>query len=561
DRVVDEVVQERPQVAAAPVVTPSASVASLPDTVAVPTGGNPLTAEVRGLATAASSAERDRDIAGTPVQPQPPQPPQPSSDAWWSGDLEQLLSGRILAWVGGLAIMVGAVFFLSLAFSRGWIGPGLRVLTGVVASALMIGGGAWFFERRERVFGHVLVAVGLGIMSVSILTATALYDLVPSPVGLTSTLIVALAAALIAVRADSQVVAIFGLVAALAAPPLQDAPVTGTTVAVLAFVLCGTTAIALYRSWSWLPPIAFLLSAPQMAVWIVDDAPITIGLLALSGFWLLNAIAAGGEEYRLRDATRLLRPVSASLLLANVAFLVWGGFTLLDGDAEGGRGVFLVLVALVHAAIAGWFFRTEGDRHPFGLLAAGTSIAAFTIAVPIQLGGPAVPIAWAAEAVALTWVATLRRHPYSAAMATVLGFGAIGYLGLFAYPFWQFGGDDVGKWAFLNASGGTLLFILGALAVAGVISHWRDLRLVLGGVGFALLIYAMPFELSGIALLAGWALLFVLAWTSDQWLERLPGFGDDTRWDQGFEPILRRLLLIPAAISGVLAVLHALVFE
>ena len=45
-------------------------------------------------------------------------------------DLEARLTGRALAWVGGLALVLGAVFFLSLAFSRGWIGPEMRVLIG-----------------------------------------------------------------------------------------------------------------------------------------------------------------------------------------------------------------------------------------------------------------------------------------------------------------------------------------------------------------------------------------------------------------------------------------------
>ena len=51
---------------------------------------------------------------------------------------------------------------------------------------------------------------------------------------------------MIAVRADSQVVAGYGLVAALAAPPLLGAAPTFATIAFLATALLGTTAIALY---------------------------------------------------------------------------------------------------------------------------------------------------------------------------------------------------------------------------------------------------------------------------------------------------------------------------
>src|SRR5687767_2907039 len=48
-------------------------------------------------------------------------------------DLEARLTGRALAWVGGLALVLGAIFFLSLAFTRGWIGPEARVIIGLLA--------------------------------------------------------------------------------------------------------------------------------------------------------------------------------------------------------------------------------------------------------------------------------------------------------------------------------------------------------------------------------------------------------------------------------------------
>src|SRR4051812_9919120 len=42
--------------------------------------------------------------------------------------LEDLLGGRVLAWVGGLAVLVGIVFLLAIAVSRGWIGEEARTV-------------------------------------------------------------------------------------------------------------------------------------------------------------------------------------------------------------------------------------------------------------------------------------------------------------------------------------------------------------------------------------------------------------------------------------------------
>ena len=211
------------------------------------------------------------------------------------GDLEERLAGRALAVVGGIALVLGAIFFLSLAFSRGWIGPELRVLIGLAAGAIAVGSGAVFLDRGNRLLGHVLTPVGLAIISISLIGATRLYHLVPTEVGLLGALLSAVVVAVIAVRNDSQLVAAFGLISVLLAPPLLEASADTTTLAFIAVTLVGTTGIALWKSWRWLPPIAFVLTVPQAASWILGDPAPLIGLAGIAVLWALNAVAAGGE--------------------------------------------------------------------------------------------------------------------------------------------------------------------------------------------------------------------------------------------------------------------------
>jgi uncharacterized membrane protein len=365
-----------------------------------------------------------RPAAATPaVAGRAPVPP-PSSFSL--ADLEARLTGRALAWVGGLALVLGAIFFLSLAFSRGWIGNEARVIIGIFAGALALGIGAVFMDRGNRLLGHVLTPVGLAIISISLVGATRLYGLIPVELGLLLTLASSSAAAAIAIRASSPVVAAFGLIAVLAAPPLMGAPPDVSTLAFVAVVLIGTTGVALWRSWPWLPTVAFLLAAPQVAIWIGGDPDPRLGVAGIGLFWFINLIAAAGEEVRRhRDD---LSASSATLMLANAAFLLWAGFTLLDGDLVTYRGPFLVLISIAHLAVGLAFVRRDGDADLFGLLTIGTGLAALALAAPIQFGAPAIPIAWTAEAAALAWIAARRGHPYSALVAGVLFILAGGYL-------------------------------------------------------------------------------------------------------------------------------------
>ena len=168
--------------------------------------------------------------ASVPVQTASSSPASPRL-AVSLGDLEERLAGRALAVVGGIALILGAIFFLSLAFSRGWIGPELRVLIGLAAGSAAVAGGGVFLERGDRLLGNVLTPVGLAIISISLIGATRLYHIVPTELGLIGALLSAAVVALIAVRNDSQLVAGFGSISVLLAPPLLEASPDTTTLA------------------------------------------------------------------------------------------------------------------------------------------------------------------------------------------------------------------------------------------------------------------------------------------------------------------------------------------
>jgi uncharacterized membrane protein len=439
--------------------------------------------------------------------------------------IEAWLEGRMLAIVGGIALVLGAIFFLSLAFSRGWITEPMRVLFGLGAGVALLALGEVAFSKVNGILGHVLVAVGLAVVSLALFAGTRLYDLVPVEWAMAGALLAAVAAAAIAVRHDSELVAAFGLIAVLAAPPTLGAEPTLLTMLFLATALVGTTGVALFRTWLWLPPLAFVLTVPQLTSYLLDSPPVPTALVVVAAFWAVNVIAAGGEEFR--HATDRLRTTTVTLLLASAAFTLWAGFAVLDGPDEVWRGTFVAALAVGYLALGLFFLARNGDRHPFGLVVAATGVAALTMAVPVQFGGPPVPIAWAAEAVALTWVAVVRRHPYTAAIAVVLGILALAHLLGIEYPAPQLGSGFARTWPFVGAEGMTFLFTAGALIVAGIAVPVAWIRAGLAIVGGLVTMYVLPFELSGTALVVGWAALAVAgaaAW-SRLVAERLsPGF-------------------------------------
>lgn len=420
--------------------------------------------------------------------------------------VETWLEGRALAVVGGIALTLGAAFFLSLAFSRGWITEPMRVLIGLGGGALAIALGELAFLRLRGIVGHVLLAVGLSVISLSLLAATRLFGLIPPEAGVAGALLAAVVAAVIAIRHNSQLVAAFGLISVLAAPPLLGATPTPLTILFLATALIGTTVIALFRTWIWLPPLAFLLAAPQIAA-STQGASVPFALLTIAGFWLVNTVSAGGEE--IHHPTQRLRPGTVSLLLASAAFTLWAGTTILDGAYLQWRGTFVVAVAVAYLALGLALLARFGDRHPFGLVVVATGIASVTMAVPIQLGATWVPVAWAAEAVMLTWVARRFRHPYAAGVALLLGAMSLAHLFVVEYPLAQISAGFEREWPFLGPQGITFAFLIAALVAAGLIVRRTWICVWLAVVGILTTAYVLPFEISAAWLVGAWAALAV----------------------------------------------------
>jgi uncharacterized membrane protein len=485
---------------------PPAPPAPPPAPTAVRIPPNPLL-----QAAMAGAQEGPRQITGRNGRQATPRPPRISME-----DLEQLFAGRLLAVVGGLALILGGVFFLSLAFSRGWIGPEARVVLGLVVGAVLFGVGGWFLlrpggghrggERVREVLGNVLIAAGLAVTSLALFAATRLYDFISPELGVGAALVVAAVTAAVAVAARSQLVAGFGLVAVLAAPPVMGAGATLLTMAFLGTALAGTTAICLFASWRWLPALAFVLTAPQLASYIATNAPdIRVALPALAIFWALNALAAAGEEVRL--PRHRLSSTSASLLVANGAFAVWAGFALLSGDLEPWRGLYLAGLGAAHLAVGSFFLWRDGERHPFGMLAFGSGIASVTLAIPVQFGAPIVPMAWAAEAVALAWVYAERKHAFSGAAALVLGGLSVGHLLTVEYPLVDWAAPAQGAIPFANPDGAAVAFVVLAAAAAILLLRRRAEKVGVAGVAVSVVALVLPWEMSGVPLVGAYALL------------------------------------------------------
>src|SRR5688572_6080627 len=320
-------------------------------------------------------------------------------------ELEDLLGGRVLAWVGGSAVLLGVVFFLVMAVSRGWIDEPTRVVLAFLGSSVLVAAGLFLYERQGQTQA-ALAAVGSGIAALyaSLTAATALYDLISPGLGLAVAAIVGGTATAIAVRWNSPVVAGLGIVGALLAPVLVDAGVEGEALAFMTLALVAAVGVLLWRRWDWLAAVAFLVSAPQLAAWADDNSnDVGLVLVVLAAFWLLYMVAAIG--YELRVPTDALRSSSALLVLANVATIAGLGWSVLDERGhENGATVWILGMAAIHLALGVGVLDRVKSRD-FGGLTLALAIGLSAVGFALALDGPALVAGWAAHSVGLAWLA------------------------------------------------------------------------------------------------------------------------------------------------------------
>src|SRR6266576_821717 len=337
-----------------------------------------------------------------PASATKPAPARPAPVAREPFDLEQVLGGRVLAWVGGIAVVLAAVFFLVMAVHNGWIDEATRVVLAFLASTALVVAGVWLYEQKGQTQAALAaVAAGLAALYASATTATAVYNLVSPAAGLFIAGLVGIAGTAVAVRWDSRVVAGIGIVGALLAPVLVDAGRTTASLAFMAIALVSAVGVLIWQRWSWLAVVAYVVSAPQAADWLDHERHTNLGLaLVVTGvFWALYVVAALG--YELRVPTTTLRLSSASLLLANAAATAGGGWAMLDDAGNGyGATAWVIGLAAAHVVLGVASLRGRISREIGALIAAvGAALAAVGLALALDV--PALVAGGLAAAAAL----------------------------------------------------------------------------------------------------------------------------------------------------------------
>lgn len=176
-------------------------------------------------------------------------------------NLEQFLGVKLFAWLGGLALFLGVVFFVKYAFDQNLIPPAVRTAMGFLTGLGLTVGGLWLHRgRKYEVMSRTLCATGMLVLYGVTFAAHALYKF-PFFSAVPTFLLMALITAVsfvLAVRLKALEVAILGMLGGFLAPILcstgQDNPLALFTSTALLDI--GLLAVARKCRWPFLATFA-----------------------------------------------------------------------------------------------------------------------------------------------------------------------------------------------------------------------------------------------------------------------------------------------------------------
>lgn len=327
-----------------------------------------------------------------PVVKAPPyEPPTPKAAApvapvpafsW-----EQFVGVKLFAWIGGLALFFGIVFFVKYAFERDLIPPSVRVACGYGTAAVLMAAGYWFRKRQAyQVLTQTLSATGILAFYGVTYAAHAWYHFPVFTTAFTFVLMALITAAafITAVRAKAEVVAVLGLAGGFLTPALvssgEDQPVILFTY--IALLNLGLAALAWREKWARLLPLGGMGTVLVTWGWRLqffgpggyEFGAKTWGMVAVFGGFAL--LFTGLAAHSRRRGQELEEPWWAVLLTAASALLLAFDFLSQSGISER-PGVLYTLVLLASSGwlAAGWLVRKFGMATLYGSLAVMLHIA------------------------------------------------------------------------------------------------------------------------------------------------------------------------------------------
>jgi|GEM_PF-438387 len=316
----------------------------------------------------------------------------------------------LVAALGAAIFLAGVGFFLWLSFERGWVGPEVRILSGLVVGVTMSTAAARMILRgAHAAVGVALLGAGLGTLQFALWAGASLYQFFPSSMGFIAVAIATLLGGAIAARASNSAALIVALLSAYVAPPVFSTG--GHHEVELSLYLFGVVVAT-----TLVPYLAGIGARWNAARWLIQfatwgylgvicaeaqaDDRVKLFALTWAHFFAALVWIWLPRQVEPRPGQPTLLWFLTSLATTGIAAAYWNEISTVDELFA----VFAVGIAALQLALVRPLRKRMGSHQAdLGLLVLATGHLA--LAVPIALDWHWVGPLWAVFALGLSWAA------------------------------------------------------------------------------------------------------------------------------------------------------------
>jgi hypothetical protein len=317
--------------------------------------------------------------------------------------IEEILGGKWLAYVGAVAVMIGAGFGLKYAIDNQWLGPAGRVTLGVMTGLISFAGGAFAMRKEYRFLGQALTGAALGVLYLSFFAAFHWYHLVPYELAFAGMVVTTIGGLAFSHAFDSQPTAVLGMIGGFLTPAMLP-PATGSAWELFPYLLLldiGVLGVSSLRRWTGLQVMVFFGTIFTWLIWYDnyysrEDLLLTLGFLT-TFFALFAALSVIHNIVQKRVAEAADFFLMLATPVVYFATLYWLTYEIWPYE----QGIF----ALGLMAVYTWMAIFAAGLNPAGksVIAALSGLAAtfLVLAPPLSLTGHWVTVAWIAQSILL----------------------------------------------------------------------------------------------------------------------------------------------------------------
>lgn len=322
--------------------------------------------------------------------------------------MEFAVASQWLLRIGVVILVMGIGFFLKYSADKGFIGPTGRVALSILGGLTALAAGTQMLGKKYHLLGQGLMGGGIATLYFAVFAAANFYHLVEVLPAFALMALITLSAGVLAVRFNSVLVAVLGIVGGYGTPVmLHTGEVNFPGLFGYMLVLgVGVLGISYKKNWRLLSYLSFACTYVLFfaAMRSYEDAYFWQVMPFLTAFFVLFSTMVFIFNLATRQKSTLLEVLG---LWVNAGIFFAVSYGLIMDAFDNKAAVAAVTLGLTLFYVGHIYYFLVRNLHDRELLMSFTALAAFflTVTLPLVLSSEWITVSWAIQALVMLWVA------------------------------------------------------------------------------------------------------------------------------------------------------------